>query len=324
MGEYALVEDRTRTTHKNPIVACVTLHRLEVYFGSVDRAFGKPELIATDPEYRSGDWVRHLMLEMVHPELDTRGDVLQFMPGIPYFYQLQTHVQQDKQHRFDGDHETRIIVDRATGMDVGFAITSHMFLGSHVDACFTRGLGLASLQAYARLREEAKACTRAIQPASSSAPSSHPRPLRAGSCSAHGSPPTQRSSILKVAPELERRLALSPSLARISDMLHGDFFCQVEGSWGKGFEIVLEGGKIHSATEWEKQSPEEALVERLQWKKQGKSPLVRQATFPPLIFSHLLVGRLGLEDLVFGDVSVGDSMTWLVWGTVPQGRSPYG
>lgn len=49
MGAYALVEHRTRATHKNPIVACVTLHRLEGYFGSVDRTFGKPELIATDP-----------------------------------------------------------------------------------------------------------------------------------------------------------------------------------------------------------------------------------------------------------------------------------
>ncbi|KAI9242342.1 MAG: hypothetical protein BYD32DRAFT_432250 [Podila humilis] len=239
-------------------------------------------------------------------------------------------------------------------MDVGFAITSHMFLGSHVDACFTRGLGLASLQAYARLREEAKVSSKEeVPPKEANQDPTHratgpqmPFALSVGLHPRHPARillgaivtpapaqggfllctriPSYTTFILKVAPELERRLALSPSLARISDMLHGDFFCQVEGSWGKGFEIVLEGGKIHSATEWKKQSPEEALVERLQWKKQGKSPLVRQATFPPLIYSHLLVGRLGLEDLVFGDVSVGDSMTWLVWGTVPQGRSPFG
>lgn len=43
-------------------------------------------------------------------------------------------VYEDKHHRFDGDREARIIVDRATGTDVGFAITSHMFFGPHVDA----------------------------------------------------------------------------------------------------------------------------------------------------------------------------------------------
>lgn len=99
-------------------------------------------------------------------------------------------------------------------------------------------------------------------------------------------------------------------------MLRWGFFRQVEGSSGKGIEIVLEGGKIRLATEWKGPSPEEALAERLQWKKQGKSLQVWQAAFPPLIFSRLLVGRHGLEDLVnmFGDVSVGDNMTRLVLG----------
>lgn len=53
MSEYdfALVEDKARLNQKdmNPIVACVALHRIKAYYGSVDLYFGKPELIATDP-----------------------------------------------------------------------------------------------------------------------------------------------------------------------------------------------------------------------------------------------------------------------------------
>ncbi|KAF9572023.1 hypothetical protein EC968_010428 [Mortierella alpina] len=84
--DYALVEDTKREKGLNPIVACVSLHQNKGYYGSVDVTYGKPELIATDPEYRNRGLVRKLMLQMVHPESDARGDVLQFIPGIQYFY----------------------------------------------------------------------------------------------------------------------------------------------------------------------------------------------------------------------------------------------
>lgn len=84
--DYALVEDTTRGQDLNPIVSCIALHRLKCYYGSVNVHFGKPELIATDPDYRKQGLVRKLLLEMVHPESEARGDVLQVIAGIHYFY----------------------------------------------------------------------------------------------------------------------------------------------------------------------------------------------------------------------------------------------
>ena len=61
--DYALVEDTKREEGKNPIVACVSLHRYLAYYGSVDVHFGKAELIATNPvchnfvSFKMGDWV---------------------------------------------------------------------------------------------------------------------------------------------------------------------------------------------------------------------------------------------------------------------------
>lgn len=84
---YALVEDTKRKgTDKNPVVACVSIHRVRAYYGSIKLFFGKPELIATDPEYRNRGLVRKLLHEMIHPESEARGDSLQFIPGIPHFY----------------------------------------------------------------------------------------------------------------------------------------------------------------------------------------------------------------------------------------------
>ncbi|KAG0375123.1 hypothetical protein BGX24_009515 [Mortierella sp. AD032] len=83
---YALVEDTNRESGKNPIVACVSIHRVRAYYGSVKMFLGKPELIATDPDYRNRGLVRKLMYEMIHPESEARGDSLQFIPGIPHFY----------------------------------------------------------------------------------------------------------------------------------------------------------------------------------------------------------------------------------------------
>ncbi|KAF9190921.1 hypothetical protein BGZ51_008070 [Haplosporangium sp. Z 767] len=85
-NHYALVEDTKREEGKNPIVACVSLHSISGYYGSINLPFGKPELIATDPDYRNRGLVRKLLLEMIHPESEARGDLLQFIPGISYFY----------------------------------------------------------------------------------------------------------------------------------------------------------------------------------------------------------------------------------------------
>ncbi|KAF8948139.1 hypothetical protein BGZ47_006247 [Haplosporangium gracile] len=85
--DYALVEDTANMAKGlNPIVACVALHNVPAYYGSVNLVFGKPELIATEPSYRNKGLIRRLMHEMIHPASEARGHVLQFIPGIPYFY----------------------------------------------------------------------------------------------------------------------------------------------------------------------------------------------------------------------------------------------
>ncbi|KAG0011127.1 hypothetical protein BGZ82_003149, partial [Podila clonocystis] len=53
----------------------------------------------------------------------------------PEIWQYTVHdICWDSSIGFDGDHETRIIVDRRTRADVGFTMTSQMFFGPHVDA----------------------------------------------------------------------------------------------------------------------------------------------------------------------------------------------
>lgn len=84
--DYALVENTRCEPGKNPIVSCVALHRVRAYYGCVGLIIGKPELIATQLEYRSKGLVRRLMVEMVHPESEARNDDMQFIPGLPHFY----------------------------------------------------------------------------------------------------------------------------------------------------------------------------------------------------------------------------------------------
>ena len=87
--DFALIEDtHRRATDKNPIIACAGLHRVRAFYGSssVQLFFGKPELIATDPDYRGRGLVSQLIRQLVHPESEARGDTLQFIIGLPNFY----------------------------------------------------------------------------------------------------------------------------------------------------------------------------------------------------------------------------------------------
>ncbi|KAF9154529.1 hypothetical protein BGX20_004645 [Mortierella sp. AD010] len=110
--------------------------------------------------------------------------------------------------------------------------------------------------------------------------------------------------ILKVAPILEKRLKGS-YLAGISVTLHFNFFKKVEGSSGKGLEIVIKDGKIISASDdWVLLSPErkcQLARERIEKAKQGgtyvepdskKKPLEYDIDFGPLNFTRLVLGDL--------------------------------
>ncbi|KAG0087986.1 hypothetical protein BGZ93_001467 [Podila epicladia] len=447
--DYALVEDKNRGEGKNPIVACVSLQRHEGYYGSVNLTFGHPELIATDPEYRNKGLIRHLINDMVHPESEARGDVIQFIPGILHFYRqfgyeysmllaagakientdtlpplakgstepytlrtatqadipflvslstphhLQMHAALglhytqeywqytvhdmivDKKHRLDVDRNTQIIVDAATGESVGFALLSHFFFGPNVEALAVKdGVAYSDLvlpvfrqlaqvakdriAQYAREREEIKAKELKDKNAAAEAekteqqepavvaiitaePASPPPPAPfALSIALHphhparillgpkvipaGNPggfriytriPSYPKFLQTVTPELERRLAASP-LAGVSGLLRCDFFRKVEGSSGRGIEVVLNKGKIESVADWIKPAPEETLAEKLRWKKEGKTVQVFLAAFPPLVFSNLVCGRVSLEEMlhVYGDVAVPEAGTRLLLNTL--------
>ncbi|KAG0018087.1 hypothetical protein BGZ81_010405 [Podila clonocystis] len=84
--DYALVENTLAAPGENPIVACVAFHEMPSYYGCVKMTFGKPEQIACQRDYRNRGLVRRLMMEMIHPESENRGHVIQFLPGIDYFY----------------------------------------------------------------------------------------------------------------------------------------------------------------------------------------------------------------------------------------------
>ncbi|KAF9379855.1 hypothetical protein CPB97_008709 [Podila verticillata] len=85
-NDYAIVENTLAKEGENPIIACTCLMTGPGYYGDVDLMFGKPEAVGCLPEYRSKGLIRRLFLEMIHPASDARGDIIQFLPGIPQFY----------------------------------------------------------------------------------------------------------------------------------------------------------------------------------------------------------------------------------------------
>ncbi|CAO3571926.1 unnamed protein product [Mortierella alpina] len=84
--DYALVENTRAQPGDCPLVACACLHAVPGYYGSVQLQYGKLEVIATHPDYRNKGLVRRLLFEMIHPASDERGDLIQFIQGIPHFY----------------------------------------------------------------------------------------------------------------------------------------------------------------------------------------------------------------------------------------------
>ncbi|KAF9113925.1 hypothetical protein BGX27_000524 [Mortierella sp. AM989] len=84
--DYALVENTLAKDDENPILACVCLHGTMGYYGKVQLLYGRPEVVACHPDSRNRGFIRRLFLEMIHPASEARGDVIQVLPGIPYFY----------------------------------------------------------------------------------------------------------------------------------------------------------------------------------------------------------------------------------------------
>ena len=82
-GDCAVVEDTSRADR--PIVATTSLWRQRWSYGGIPFDIGRPEYIGTLVEYRNRGLVRGLM-EMLHARSAARGDLVQAITGIPYYY----------------------------------------------------------------------------------------------------------------------------------------------------------------------------------------------------------------------------------------------
>ncbi|KAG0196593.1 hypothetical protein BGX33_001491 [Mortierella sp. NVP41] len=430
--DYALVEDTKRAPGKNPIVACLALHRVRAYYGCVDDLFfGRPDVIATDPEYRNRGLVRKLLFEMIHPESEARGDALQFIGGLKHFYRqfgyeyamcsysaatindtrsisaleegkteepyvLREATEDDipfllrlsakekasphtsvgllygpeywqftlrgffevMENEWDEARDTRIIVDAATGKDVGFAIVAHPFNNKveaividETEARWYEVL-LPVLRGIVTIEKgylaEVKVKLEDTEPKIAQAINTESFVL---SLMFHHDHPATRlldtlltpapdcpeirlyvrindypQFIRKVTPELERRLADS-SLARFSGKLQLHFFRKVEGNKAKGLEIKFLKGKLVEVKDWVKPSPEEEVAEYLEVKARGEeTPMIYEASFAPLTFHCLLTGERSLQDLIWshGETSYKNDATKVLINTLfPKGSQHF-
>ncbi|EFH89570.1 GNAT family N-acetyltransferase [Ktedonobacter racemifer] len=81
--DFGLVED----THKegNPVVACACLWRHEWEYEGLRFPVGRPEIVASDPQYRNRGLIRELFA-LLHARSESEGHPVQAITGIPYFY----------------------------------------------------------------------------------------------------------------------------------------------------------------------------------------------------------------------------------------------
>lgn len=79
--DFAVVED----TRSGIFVACTCLLRYACAYDEVPFRFGRPELVASLADYRRRGLIRAIF-ELIHARSDTRGDLVQGITGIPYYY----------------------------------------------------------------------------------------------------------------------------------------------------------------------------------------------------------------------------------------------
>ncbi len=82
-GDWAVVEDSSQPGQ--PIVACTALWRHRWHYVDISFAIGRPEYVATAPDYRNRGLVRGVF-EMIHARSESEGHLLQAITGISYFY----------------------------------------------------------------------------------------------------------------------------------------------------------------------------------------------------------------------------------------------
>lgn len=81
--DFTVVED----TQAGKIVSTLCLISQTWTYGGIPFPVGRPELVGTDPNYRRRGLVRK-QFEIIHRWSEERGEMLQAITGIPYYYRL--------------------------------------------------------------------------------------------------------------------------------------------------------------------------------------------------------------------------------------------
>ncbi|MCB0062539.1 MAG: GNAT family N-acetyltransferase, partial [Caldilineaceae bacterium] len=81
--EFAVVEETSKP--ERPLVACTCLWQHKWSYAGIPFTAGRPEFVASLPEYRNRGLIRHIF-NLLHERSDSRGDLMQGITGIPYFY----------------------------------------------------------------------------------------------------------------------------------------------------------------------------------------------------------------------------------------------
>jgi hypothetical protein len=82
-GDFAIVEDTS--VPECPVVACTCCWSHVWSYGGISFGMGQPETVATLPDYRNKGLVRAIF-EMFHARSAAKGELVQGITGIPYFY----------------------------------------------------------------------------------------------------------------------------------------------------------------------------------------------------------------------------------------------
>jgi len=80
-GNFTIVED----THSGAIVSSLCLISQTWTYGEIPFGVGRPELVGTHPDYRNRGLIR-AQFEAIHRWSAERGEMVQAITGIPYFY----------------------------------------------------------------------------------------------------------------------------------------------------------------------------------------------------------------------------------------------
>ncbi|HRW11340.1 MAG TPA: GNAT family N-acetyltransferase [Caldilineaceae bacterium] len=81
--DFAVIEDTTKV--ERPLVACTCLWQHTWSYAGIPFTAGRPEFVASLPDYRHRGLIRHIF-QFIHEQSDGRGDLMQGITGIPYFY----------------------------------------------------------------------------------------------------------------------------------------------------------------------------------------------------------------------------------------------